>query len=274
MEIKAADVAKLRRMTGAGMMDCKNALVEANGDYDRAQEIIREKGKLVAAKRADRETTEGSVIAKITADNRTGIIVGIGCETDFVSKNQEFQDIANSIAEAAINQLPTDAEALKALSVGSESVDNIITQQTGKTGEKHQLCYYSQIKGEYVSGYIHMTGKLASIVAFSKVINAEAAKDITMQVAAMNPVSVSEHDCPAEVKERELRIGREKAIMEGKPENIVDRIAEGNLNKFYKESTLLNQAFIKEAKQTVADYLKSVDPEVKVIGFIRFSLSD
>ncbi|MDR1552703.1 MAG: translation elongation factor Ts [Prevotellaceae bacterium] len=274
MEIKVADIAKLRKMTGAGMMDCKNALSEANGDFDRAQEIIREKGKLVAAKRADRETTEGSVIAKITADKRTGIIVGIGCETDFVSKNQEFQNMANTIAEVAVNQLPSDAEALKTLKTGDESVENIITQQTGKTGEKHQLCYYSQIKGEYVSGYIHMTGKLASIVAFSKVIDAEVAKEIAMQVAAMNPVSVSEDDCPAEIKERELKIGREKAIMEGKPENIVDRIAAGNLNKFYKESTLLNQAFIKDAKQTVADYIKSIDKDVKVLGFIRFSLSD
>jgi elongation factor Ts len=274
MEIKAADVAKLRKMTGAGMMDCKHALVEANGDYDRAQEIIREKGKLVAAKRADRETTEGRVIAKITADKRTGIIVGIGCETDFVSKNQEFQNMANSIAEVAINKLPTDAEELKTLTAGDEIVDSIITQQTGKTGEKHQLCYYEQIKGEYVSGYIHMTGKLASIVAFNKVFDAEAAKEIAMQVAAMNPVSVSEHDCPAEIKVQELKIGREKAILEGKPENIVERIAEGSLNKFYKESTLLNQAFIKDAKQSVADYLKSVDAEVKVLGFIRFSLSD
>jgi elongation factor Ts len=274
MEIKAADVAKLRQMTGAGMMDCKNALVEANGDYDRAQEIIREKGKLVAAKRADRETTEGSVIAKITADKCTGIIVGIGCETDFVSKNKEFQDIANSIADAAISNLPGDIDALKALNAGSETVEGIITRQTGKTGEKHQLCYYSQIKGEYVSGYIHMTGKLASIVAFNKVIDPETAKEIAMQVAAMNPVSVSEHDCPPAIKERELKIGREKAIMEGKPENIIERIAEGNLNKFYKESTLLNQAFIKDAKQSVSDYLKSVDREVKVLGFIRFSLSD
>ncbi|MDR3227320.1 MAG: translation elongation factor Ts [Prevotellaceae bacterium] len=274
MEIKVADIAKLRAMTGAGMMDCKNALVEANGDFDRAQEIIREKGKLVAAKRADRETTEGSVIAKITDDKRTGIIVGIGCETDFVSKNKEFQDITNSIANTAINNVPADIDALKALNVGNETVDSIITQQTGKTGEKHQLCYYAQIKGEYVSGYIHMTGKLASIVAFNKVIDAEVAKEIAMQVAAMSPVSVSEHDCPAEVKERELRIGREKAIMEGKAENIVERIAEGSLKKFYKESTLLNQAFIKDAKQTVADYLKSVDSEVKVLGFIRFSLSD
>ncbi|MDR1348336.1 MAG: translation elongation factor Ts [Prevotellaceae bacterium] len=274
MEIKAVDVAKLRQMTGAGMMDCKNALVEANGDYDRAQEIIREKGKLVAAKRADRETTEGSVIAKITDDKRTGIIVGIGCETDFVSKNKEFQDIANSIADAAINNLPADADALKTLNAGDETVDGIITRQTGKTGEKHQLCYYSQIKGEYVSGYIHMTGKLASIVAFNKVIDAEVAKEIAMQVAAMNPVSVSEHDCPPAIKERELKIGREKAIMEGKPENIVERIAEGNLNKFYKESTLLNQAFIKDAKQSVSDYLKSVDKDIKVLGFIRFSLSD
>jgi elongation factor Ts len=274
MEIKAADVAKLRKMTGAGMMDCKNALVEANGDYDRAQEIIREKGKLVAAKRADRETTEGSVIAKITEDKRTGIITSIGCETDFVSKNKEFQDIAGSIADVAIANIPADIDALKALKVGDETVDNIIMQQTGKTGEKHQLCYYAQIKGEFVAGYIHMTGKLAAAVAFSKVIDAEVAKEIAMQVAAMNPVSVSEQDCPAEIKERELKIGREKAILEGKPENIIERIAEGNLNKFYKESTLLNQAFIKDAKVSVADYLKSIDKEVKIIGFIRFSLSD
>lgn len=274
MEIKAADVAKLRKMTGAGMMDCKKALVEANGDYERAQEIIREKGKLVAAKRADRETTEGVVIAQVSDDKKTGVVVGIGCETDFVSKNTDFQNFAKAVADAALANLPADDAALNALTIDGETIENLTTQQTGKTGEKTQVSFYGKLQGEFLSSYIHMNGKLGTVVAFSKVIDADAAREIAMQIAAMSPVSISADDCPADVKERELRIGREKAIQEGKPENIVEKIAEGSLNKFFKEYTLLNQAFIKDAKLTVEAYLKSVDADVKVTGFVRFSLSD
>ncbi len=273
-EIKAADVAKLRQMTGAGMMDCKNALVEANGDFARAQEIIREKGKLVAAKRADRDTTEGSVIALVASDNKKGILVAIGCETDFVAKTEGFRGISQHIANAALDVLPADSEALKGIKVSGSSVEEIITQETGKTGERHQICYFGKLEAPYIMPYIHMNNKLATLVAFSKPIAADAAKDIAMQVAAMNPVSVTKEDCPQSAIETELQVGREQARLDGKPEEMIEKIAQGKLNKFFKESTLMEQAFIKEQKQSVTDYLKSVDPEVKVVGFLRFSLTD
>lgn len=273
-EIKAADVAKLRKMTGAGMMDCKNALAEANGDFDRAQEIIREKGKLVAAKRADRETTEGVVIAKVSPDGKKGIVVALGTETDFVAKNEDFKALAQKIADTALANMPADVEALKAINVDGNSIEELVTQMTGKTGEKHSLCYYGKIEGGYIASYIHMNDKLATIVAFDKAITTEAGRDVAMQVASMNPVSVSKDDCPADVVEKEFQIAREQVIQEGKPENMVDKIAQGKLGKFFKDSTLLEQAFIKDGKQSVSDYLKNVDASVKVLGFRRFSLND
>ncbi len=273
-DIKAADVAKLRAMTGAGMMDCKNALVEANGDYERAQEIIREKGKLVAAKRADRDTTEGIVTAIVSNNNTKGIVIALGTETDFVAKTDGFKGMSQHIANAALDVLPADSEALKGIKVAGSTVEEIMTQETGKTGEKHQISFYGKLEAPYIMPYIHMNSKLGTIVGFNKVIPAEAAKDIAMQVAAMNPVSVTKEECPQSVIDKELQIGREKALQEGKPENMVDKIAQGMLNKFFKESTLMEQAFIKEAKQSVADYLKSVDPEAKVVGFVRFSFTD
>lgn len=273
-DIKAADVAKLRAMTGAGMMDCKNALVEANGDYERAQEIIREKGKLVAAKRADRDTTEGIVTAIVSDDNTKGIVVALGTETDFVAKTDGFKGMSQHIANAALDVLPADNEALKGLKVQGSTVEEIMTQETGKTGEKHQISFYGKLEAPYIVSYIHMNSKLGTLVGFSKVIPVEAAKDIAMQVAAMNPVSVTKEECPQSVIDAELNIGREKARQEGKPENMIEKIAQGMLNKFFKESTLMEQAFIKEQKQSVADYLKSVDPEAKVVGFVRFSFTD
>jgi elongation factor Ts len=273
-EIKATDVAKLRKMTGAGMMDCKNALAEANGDFERAQEIIREKGKLIAAKRADRETTEGAVIAKIDANAKEGILVALGCETDFVAKTDDFKALANKIADAAIAALPKDKEALEALSVDGSTIAQLISDQTGKSGEKHVIASYDRISGEHLAAYIHMNNKLATIVAFNKNISIEAGKDIAMQVAAMNPVSIDKNACPPEIIERELQIGREQARLENKPENMIEKIAEGKLNKFFKENTLISQDFIKEQKITVGQYLKSVDPKVLVTKFVRFSLND
>ena len=273
-DIKAADVAKLRKMTGAGMMDCKGALQEADGDFDRAQDIIREKGKLVAAKRADRETTEGQVIAKVSADGKKGIVIALGTETDFVAANEDFKGLAQKIAEVALENMPADVDALKAINVDGTSIEEQITQMTGKTGEKHSLAYYGKIEGEYVSSYIHMNNKLAVVVAFNKVISVEAGKDIAMQVASMSPVSVAKEDCPAEVVEKELQIAREQVMQEGKPENMVEKIAQGKLGKFFKDSTLMEQAFIKDGKISVADYLKSVDADAKVLGFRRFSLND
>lgn len=274
MEIKAADVAKLRKMTGAGMMDCKKALVEAEGDFEKAKEIIREKGKLVAAKRADRETTEGSVIALTNDSHDKAILVCLGCETDFVAKNEEFQKLANDIAKAALAGMPADLDALKAIRLGDITIDEAVTQQTGKSGEKHSIAYYSSIEAPFIASYIHINGKVATIVGFNKQIDAHVGKEIAMQITAMNPVSISRADCPKEVIEKELEIYREQVRAEGKPENMVEQIANGKLNKFFKESTLEDQTFVQDGKISVSAYLKSVDPEVKVVAFRRFSLND
>ena len=210
MDIKAADVAKLRKMTGAGMMDCKKALVEAEGDFTRAQEIIREKGKLVAAKRADRETTEGAVKARV--QNGKAILVCLGCETDFVSQNAEFQALADQIADAAISYCPADLEALKGCKMANgETVEDAISQQTGKSGEKHSLAFYGKLEAPYIASYIHaINGKLGAIVSFNKQIPEDLAKGIAIQVVTMNPVSVSAADCPAEVIEKERQVAIEK----------------------------------------------------------------
>lgn len=274
MEIKAADVAKLRKMTGAGMMDCKKALVEADGDYERAKEIIREKGKLVAAKRSDRETTEGAVIAKTNDDKTKGIIVCLGCETDFVAKNEDFQTLAKGIADTALADLPENIAALNNCKYSDGTIADAVTQQTGKSGEKHAIPFYGKIEAPYVATYIHMNNKVATLVGFSKPIDEHAAKEIAMQITAMNPVSISKDDCPKEVIEKELEIYREQVTLEGKPAEMVEKIAQGKLNKFFKENTLEEQTFVKDGKISVAAYLKSIDPQVKVVAFKRFSLND
>ena len=278
MDIKAADVMKLRQMTGAGMMDCKKALVEAEGDYNRAQEIIREKGKLVAAKRADRETTEGSVLTRINGDK--AILVCLGCETDFVSKNAEFQALANAIADAAIAAFPADAEALKSVVLADgRTVEAAVTEQTGKTGEKHVVAYYASISASFSAAYVHHNGKVASVVGFSKEVDAEIARGIAIQVATMNPVSVSEKDCPAEIVEKEVALYKEQMKddpkMAGKPEAMLEQIAKGKLGKFFKENTLLEQAYqMGDGKEAVKDVLAKADKEAQVLTFKRFSLSD
>ncbi|MDD4656561.1 MAG: translation elongation factor Ts [Bacteroidales bacterium] len=274
MEIKAADVAKLRKMTGAGMMDCKNALVEANGNFDKAKDIIREKGKMVAAKRADRETTEGSVIAKVNDKNNKAILVCLGCETDFVSKNEDFQQLANKIADAAIESFPADLEALKSVKIDGHTVEEAVVEQTGKSGEKHTVAFYNKLEAPYIASYIHTNGKVATIVGFSKEISEEAGRDIAMQITAMNPISINRDNCPQEVIEKELEVYRIQIREEKKPEELVEKIAQGKLNKFFKESTLEDQTFVKEGKISVKQYLKTVDPEVKVTSFYRFSLND
>jgi len=274
MEIKAADVAKLRQMTGAGMMDCKNALVEANGDFERAKEIIREKGKLVAAKRADRDTTQGSVVALANDSRDKAILVCLGCETDFVAKNVDFVQLVKTIADTALAQMPADLAALKALSIENVTIEEALTAQTGKSGEKHAIPFYAKLEAPYIATYIHMNNKVATIVGFTKAIAPEVGKEIAMQITAMNPVSISKNDCPQSVIEKELEIYREQIRLEGKPEQMVEQIAKGKLAKFFKESTLEEQTFVKDGKITVAEYLKSVDPQVKVTGFYRFSLND
>ena len=226
MEIKAADVAKLRQMTGAGMMDCKKALVEANGDYERAKEIIREKGKLVAAKRADRETSEGRVIAKVNGDK--AIVVGLGCETDFVAKNEEFKALAEAIAEAAIANFPADKDALMACVLADgRTVEAAVTEQTGKTGEKHQIAGYEVVEAPYIVAYMHnVTGKLAAVVGFSKEFDAQVAKGVAMQVASMNPVAVSADSVPQSVIDTELKTATEKT-----KEELVQKAVDAALTK-------------------------------------------
>ena len=226
MEIKAAEVAKLRQMTGAGMMDCKKALVEAEGDFERAKEIIREKGKLVAAKRADRETSEGAVIAKVNGNK--AIVVGLGCETDFVAKNAEFKALAEAIAEAAITHFPADKEALMACTIADgRTVEAAVTEQTGKTGEKHQVAGYEVVEAPYIASYIHaINGKLAAIVGFNKEFDAQVAKGVAMQVASMNPVAVSAESVPQSVIDTELKTAEQKTR-----EELVQKAVDAALTK-------------------------------------------
>ncbi len=270
-DIKAADVQKLRKVTGAGMMDCKKALQEADGDFDKAAEIIRKKGQAIASKRADREAAEGNVQAKVKGNY--GAIISLNCETDFVAKNETFMNFASSILELALTEKPADLEALKALQMEGKSVEERVTEQSGAIGEKLELAYFDYIEAEKVQAYNHFSNNLATLAGFNKAdVDEQVAKDVAMQIAAMSPVAVDKDDVPAEVIEQERKIGREKAIEEGKPENIVDRIAEGMVGKFLKENTLLNQEFTKDSKKTVGQYLKEADKELKVTGFKRYSV--
>lgn len=271
--ITAADVNKLRQQTGAGMMDCKNALVEADGDFEKAIDILRKKGQKVANKRADRNVTEGRVIARINESGNFGCIVMLGCETDFVAKNEEFGALAGSISEMAEQMAPKSLDELKALSIGGRTVADNITDMIGKTGEKIELADYQYIEAPRVFMYNHMTGKLAALIGFSKPVEDQVGKEVVMQVAAMNPIAVDRDDVDPKVVERELEIGREQARQEGKPEEMLDKIAQGKLNKFYKESTLLNQEFVRDAKKTIRQYLEETDKELKVAGFRRVTFS-
>ncbi|MEX0986516.1 MAG: translation elongation factor Ts [Bacteroidales bacterium] len=269
-DIKAADVSKLRKATGAGMMDCKKALQEAEGDFEKAIEVIRKKGQAVANKRADREASEGAVLARV--EGGFGAMISLNCETDFVAKNENFVGFAQSILDAAMAEKPADLDALKAIKIDGKSIDELVTEQTGVIGEKIELAYYDHIEAASVIAYNHFGNNLATLVGFSKSVEEQVAKDIAMQVAAMSPVSVSEDDVPAATLESEKRIGREKALAEGKPEAIVDKIAEGMVKKFLKENTLLSQEFTKDSKLTVGQYLKQADAEAKVTGFLRFAI--
>jgi len=275
MEISAADVMKLRKVTGAGMMDCKTALADAEGDFDRAIDIIREKGKLVASKRADRAATEGVVLAKVDASGKKGALVVLNCETDFVAKNEAFVAFAEKILDAAIANNAADLDAVKALMLDGRTVENHVIEQTGVIGEKLDLPYYAKLDAETVVAYIHPGNKLSTLVGFNKAgVDTQVAKDIAMQVAAMNPVAVDKDFVPAEIVAKELEIAKEKFRQEGKPEAMLDKISQGALVKFFKESTLLNQAFIKENKQTVAEFLQSVDKGLTVTNFFRYNLGD
>ncbi len=269
-DIKAADVAKLRKATGAGMMDCKKALQESEGDFNKAIEVIRKKGQAIANKRADREASEGSVQAKV--DGKYGAVISLNCETDFVATNDDFVSFAKSILDHALAEKPADLAALKASTMEGKTVEELVTERSGMTGEKLELAYFEAISAESLIAYNHFGNNLATLVGFNKEVDEQVAKDVAMQVAAMSPVSVSQDDVDPEVIETERRIGREKALAEGKPENIVDRIADGMVKKFLKENTLMSQDFTKDSKINVAQYLKNSDSELTVTGFKRFSV--
>ena len=275
MAITAKDVNKLRQMTGAGMMDCKKALVEADGDFDKAIEILRKKGQKLSEKRADRETKEGAVFVRTSEDGANAVLVAFTCETDFVAKNEDFQALGNEIAEAAMASQPADLEALKAVSLGELTVQEKVTELLGKIGEKLEVTTYENVSGEQVVSYIHSTGKLGVLVALSGVNGADVAdagKDVGMQIAAMNPLALDKDGVDPATVEKEIEIGKEQARQEGKPEAILEKIAMGKLNKFFKENTLLSQAFVKEPKQTVSQYLDGVSKGLSVANFKRVKI--
>ncbi|MFC2152419.1 translation elongation factor Ts [Bacteroidota bacterium] len=270
-QITASDVNKLRKMTGAGMMDCKKALVEAEGDFDKAQQIIREKGMAVANKRSDREASEGVVLAK--ANGNKGAMISLNCETDFVAKNADFVALAERILDVALENSPADLEALSNLEIEGMKISEKIVEQTGVIGEKLDLKYYDKVDADQVAAYIHSDKKLATLVGLNKSgIDEQVGKDVAMQVAAMDPVAVNKEQVSQEDIEKELEIGRNQALAEGKPADLVDKIAQGKLGKFFKESTLISQAFIKDNKMSVEQYLKQTDKDLTVTEFKRFSI--
>jgi elongation factor Ts len=272
--ISAADVAKLRRMTLAGMMDCKKALEESNGDFDKAVEIIRKKGQAVANKRADREATEGVVLSKVTANSKLGAMIVLNSETDFVAKNAEFIALANKILDLALAKNPANLDGLKALQFDNTKVGDKVVEFMGIIGEKIELAYFDKIEAPQVHAYIHPGNKLATIAGFSKAgLDIQIYKDISMQIAAMNPVAVDKEDVPEKIIAQELEIGKEQAKRDGKPDNMLEKIAQGKLAKFYKESTLMNQEFVKDSKITVRQHLQATDKELKVTSFKRFNLN-
>lgn len=273
MAITAKDVQKLRSMTGAGMMDCKKALQEAEEDFDRAVEILRKKGQKVAAKRADRETTEGDVFIWTSEDNSEAIAIALGCETEPVAVNDEFKTLGEKVLAAAVANKPATKEELVALEVEGITLEAAITELVGKIGEKIHVADYALVSGEAIAAYKHGR-RIAVLVDLLNTNGAEviaAGKDVAMQIAAMNPVAVAEADVDPTIIEKERKLGREKALEEGKPEKIVDRIADGYVKKFLKENTLLEQAFVKDSSVTVAGYLNSVEKGLTVKAFYRVS---
>ena len=275
--ITAADVNKLRQQTGAGMMDCKKALTEANGDFEAAIDILRKKGQKVAAKRSDRDANEGLVLAETNDGGKKGVLIVLNCETDFVAKNDEFNKVATTILGVAMQNSPSSLEELKSMNFngGELSIEEKLTEEIGKIGEKITLSAYEVIESDTVIAYNHPGNKLASIVGLNGASDtvSEIGRDIAMQIAAMAPVSIDKDDVSQEIIDRELEIGKEQARAEGKPEEMLEKIAQGKLGKFYKENTLLNQQFIKDNKKTIAQLLKETGNDLTVTGFKRITLS-
>lgn len=272
--ITASLVNKLRQMTGAGMMDCKKALQEANGDIDAAVDVLRKSGAAKAAKRADREASEGLSIAKAGSDNTYGIVVEVNCETDFVAKNEDFSAFANRIADYALENKIADKDALLASPWDGKTLGEICVDKTAVIGEKVEVSNYSMLSSEGVSAYNHGANRIGVLVALNsdKEEALAAGRSLAMQIAAMNPIAVNEDAVSEEVKAKELQIGREIAEQEGKPEAMLDKIAQGKLKKFFKDNTLMNQAFVMDSSMNVAAYLKSIDADLKVKSFTRFQL--
>lgn len=272
--ISAAVVKQLRDQTGVGMMDCKKALEESNGDFELAVEYLRKKGQKVSAKRADREAKEGVVIAMVSEDHTKGIVVKLSSETDFVAKNEDFIDLTRRIAAHALNTFYDDKETLLNSSFEGITLNDKILERVAAIGEKIELANYERIEAPMVVSYIHMGNKAGVILGMSKAGDQilEAGKNVAMQVAAMHPIAVDESSVDASIVAKEIEIGKEQARAEGKPEEMLEKIAIGKLNKFYKESTLINQAYVKDSKISVQQYLSSVDKELKITGFRHVKL--
>ncbi len=273
MKITAQQVNELRKITGAGMMDCKKALVESDGDIENAIDILRKKGQKVAAKRADRSANEGVVLSKVSDDKTFAAAIMINSETDFVAKNADFIAFTQSVLDLAVKNKIKSADELKAADLNDHTVEESITNQTGVIGEKIELGMYEVVDAASSYAYIHPGNRIATIAGFNKAGDFDAeGKDIVMQIAAMSPVSLSKDDVPADVIEREIEIGKDQARQEGKPEEMIEKIAMGKLNKFFKENTLLNQAFIKDGKKNVSQYLQDKDKDLTVVDFKRVAL--
>ena len=270
--ITAAEVNQLRKMTGAGMMDCKKALVEAEGDFDKAIEILRKKGQKVAANRADRESTEGAAIAKVNSDNTEGVIISLNCETDFVAKNESFVTLANELADLALSF--NSKEAFLAADFKGLSVQDKLIEQTGVIGEKIEIGGFEKLSAAFVGSYIHAGNKIATLVGLSAVVAGAdtIAKDVAMQAAAMNPVALDESSVDQAIIDKEIEIAKDQLRQEGKPEAMLEQIAKGKLNRFFKDNTLINQDFIKDSKMSVDQYVKSADKNLSVTGFARVAL--
>ncbi len=272
MKITATEVNDLRKSTGAGMMDCKKALVEANGDHEKAIEILRKKGQKVAANRAERESAEGVVLLKTNQEKVEGVIISLNCETDFVAKNKDFLSFATEILEIAENV--NSIEDLLNSKTGSLSISDRLVEQTGIIGEKIEIGNFQKLSGKYIGGYVHAGNKIASLVALSDSLpfSEDVSKNVAMQVAAMNPLALDENSVDSSIVEKETEIIKEQLIKEGRPENIIDNIIVGKLKRFYKDNTLTNQSYIKDSKISVQDYVKSIDKDLSIKSFVRVSL--
>ena len=271
MKITASEVNKLRKATGAGMMDCKKALVEAEGHFDKAVEVLRKKGQKIAANRADRDSSEGAVLAKVNPNNTIGVIISVNCETDFVAKNDSYLSLAKELTDIAIEH--ESLESFLAADFNGISVAEKLTEQTGVIGEKIEIGGFKTLKAPYVGSYIHAGNKIATLAGLSSIVEnaAEVSKNVAMQAAAMNPIALNEEGVDASVIEKEIEIAKDQLRQEGKPESMLDNIAKGKIKRFFKDNTLINQDFIKDSKVSVGNYVKSYG-NIEVIGFERIAL--